>query len=92
VSAASVVFIRKQSLTLSFIRINFAVYGDPSPANSPVNLTSWPQYGYSSGSKNLLDFSTGNISVITDDYREQQIAFFSSNPTQFNLRRGVGSS
>ncbi|RSH92324.1 hypothetical protein EHS25_008739 [Saitozyma podzolica] len=71
--------------------INFAVYGDPSPANSPVNLTSWPQYGYSSGSKNLLDFSTGNISVITDDYREQQIAFFSSNPTQFNLRRGDSS-
>jgi hypothetical protein len=84
--------VNEQPLTLSSPRINFAVYGDPSPANSPVNLTSWPQYGYSSGSKNLLDFSTGNISVITDDYREQQIAFFSSNPTQFNLRRGVDSS
>lgn len=91
-SAASIVLVNEQPLTLSSPRINFAVYGDPSPANSPVNLTSWPQYGYSSGSKNLLDFSTGNISVITDDYREQQIAFFSSNPTQFNLRRGVDSS
>lgn len=35
----------------------------------------------------MLQIQAGNITVIKDDYREEQMAFFNSQPEQFNLRK-----
>jgi hypothetical protein len=77
------------SSELTLCRINFVIYNDPSPANSPVNVSTWPTYGYNQGSRNMLQCTVGNATIIQDDYRQNQIEFFNQNPTQFNLRRNV---
>ena len=37
----------------------------------------------------MLKFEYGNITIIQDNYREQNISFFNQNPTQFNYKRDV---
>ena len=50
------------------------------------NVTSayWPSYGMNAS---MLQFATGNNSVISDTYRQQGMEFFLNNPTSFNYRR-----
>lgn len=74
-------------------RINFVYSQNP---NSPVPpTTTWPAYNDTSATGqglNMLQLQFGATQVIQDDYREEQIAFFNSEPEQFNLkRRGVGA-
>ncbi|WOO78017.1 Lipase 2 [Vanrija pseudolonga] len=68
--------------------------GPPAPGSNS-SLPFWPQHTYPSN-KNSHEFVSGNIKVIQDDYREQQMdVFFPPNQDvidQFNWRREEGSS
>jgi hypothetical protein len=43
-------------------------------------------YG-SDSEQNMLQIQAGNTTVIRDDYREERIAFFNTQPEQFNLKK-----
>ncbi|WRT64599.1 uncharacterized protein IL334_001532 [Kwoniella shivajii] len=70
--------------------LNFAYYNNPnSPdesSSSSSNSTNWPTY---TNDKNILRLLANNVTVFTDDYREKQMDFFLSQPTQFNYKRGL---
>lgn len=63
-------------------RINFIYNQNPNGANA----TNWPVYG-SSSEQNMLLLQANNVTLIRDNYREEQIAFFNSEPDQFNLKK-----
>lgn len=63
-------------------RLNF-IYSQ-NPNGGTANATNWPAYG---SSQNSLQIQAGNTTVIRDNYREEQIAFFNSQPQAFNLRK-----
>lgn len=67
--------------------LNFAYYTNPNSASS--NETYWSTYSEGSG-KNILRLLSGNVTIFTDDYREQQMEYFLSMPTQFNYKRDIG--
>lgn len=62
----------------------------PATGGNNTALPLWPQHTFP-GNKNSLEFVPGAISVIQDDYREQQMdVFFPPNQDvidQFNWRR-----
>jgi hypothetical protein len=71
-------------------RLNFAYYSDPNGngdvATTALNATQWPAYG---SETNMLSLKTLNVSLIADDYREEQMQYFLDRPTDFNYRRDL---
>ena len=73
-------------------RLNFAYYSDPNgngngdAATVALNATQWPAYG---GETNMLSLKTLNVSLITDDYRQEQMQFFLDRPVDFNYKRDL---
>jgi hypothetical protein len=35
----------------------------------------------------MLQIQSGNVTLIRDNYREEKIAFFNTEPDQFNLKK-----
>ncbi|TYJ55469.1 hypothetical protein B9479_003859 [Cryptococcus floricola] len=66
--------------------LNFAYYADPNGANgvSSSNTTYWPAHNLDD--KQMLRLIADNVTVITDDYREEGMAFIYDNPTVFYQR------
>nr|XP_019046957.1 hypothetical protein I302_03563 [Kwoniella bestiolae CBS 10118]OCF25887.1 hypothetical protein I302_03563 [Kwoniella bestiolae CBS 10118] len=68
--------------------INFIYYTDPnSPSGKP--LPEWPRYDSSDSGRNMLKLKYGDIGVITDDYREENMDVIYRNYRQFNYKRDV---
>jgi hypothetical protein len=72
-------------------RLNFAYYSDPNgngddAATAALNATQWPSYG---SERNMLSLKTLNVSLITDDYRQEQIQYFLDRPVDFNYKRDL---
>ncbi|WVQ75789.1 hypothetical protein IAR50_005422 [Cryptococcus sp. DSM 104548] len=69
--------------------LNFAYYADPNGSNgtSTSNATYWP--AHNTDDKQILRLIADNITVFSDDYREEGMDFVLDNPTQFNERRSL---
>ncbi|WWD00792.1 hypothetical protein V866_007727 [Kwoniella sp. B9012] len=73
--------------------LNFAYYTNPngpsSNSNSNSNSTNWPTY---TSEKNILRLKSNNVTVFTDNYRQEQMDFFNNNPKQFSYKRSFAIS
>ncbi|TYJ55470.1 hypothetical protein B9479_003860 [Cryptococcus floricola] len=67
--------------------LNFAHYADPNgpDGTSSSNATYWPAHNIDD--KQILRLMANNVTVFTDDYREEAMTYFVNNPTVFNQRR-----
>jgi hypothetical protein len=50
-------------------------------------LTQWPTY---QSDLNTLAMNITNVTVIKDDYRQEQMQFFLDRPQSFNYKRELG--
>lgn len=68
-------------------RINFAYYTDPNGQDGAAgNGTYWPKYG---SELTMLNLDQGNVSLIADTYRAEQMEYFLQRPDDFNYKRAL---
>lgn len=66
----------------SSFRLNSAYFLDPN-GNTTTNAKYWPAHDVEAGNHNMIQLLGGNVSVIRDTYREEQMAFLNTKPKQF---------
>lgn len=82
-----------QAFTLQLVNYHINFIHSQSPNEPAPAVPAWPTYDVSEStgkSTNMLRLQFGGIEVIQDTYREEGIAYFNSEPDEFNLKRRGG--
>lgn len=78
--------VRTQKQLHAYLRLNFACYTDPNgiaaASGNATTAINWPPYV---SDHSLFNFTRGNLSLVPDDYRMEQMEFMlAQQPEDFN--------